>query len=172
MIPAPAVAGISPILRGSILHRCLEELTKRGSYNIEEILKEYPEAAAAGKEARARFIADAGAILAGISNNPEFAWIFEHRAGSYSELPFLYRRGNDIVSGVIDRVIVRDQTAVVVDYKAILVDNDDSLAYWKNHYLPQLRVYCEAVKDLFRLDAVEGSLLFLDSARLEPILKL
>jgi ATP-dependent helicase/nuclease subunit A len=172
MVAAPAIADISPLLRGSILHRSLEELTKKGSYNIEEILKEYPEAAAAGKEARAHFIADAGAILAGIASNPEFTWIFERREGSYSELPFLYRKGTTLVSGVIDRVVVRERKGFVIDYKAIAVDGGRTMEFWTRHYRPQLSVYCEAVKDLFRLDAVEGSLLFLDSARLEPILLL
>jgi ATP-dependent exoDNAse (exonuclease V) beta subunit len=104
--------------------------------------------------------------------NNELAWIFERSVHSYSELPFLYKRGNTLVSGVIDRVVIRDDRAHVVDYKAILLENDKALKAWSDHYRPQVLIYCEAVKELFRLRSVEGSLLFLDSNRLETIVRL
>jgi ATP-dependent exoDNAse (exonuclease V) beta subunit len=55
----------------------------------------------------------------------------------------------------------------VIDYKAITVQDETEAAAWKDHYRPQVQIYCEAVKELFRLRRVEGHLLFLDSARLE-----
>jgi len=41
-----------------------------------------------------------------------------------------------------------------------------------DHYRPQIRIYCEAVKEMFRLDAVEGYLLFVDSERLALTVKI
>ena len=106
-----------------------------------------------------------------ITNN-EFAWIFERTVHSYSELPFLYNRGNTLVSGIIDRVVIRDNRAYVVDYKAILIEQDKDLKAWTDHYRPQVQIYCEAVKELFRSQQVEGSLLFLDSNMLETIVRI
>jgi ATP-dependent exoDNAse (exonuclease V) beta subunit len=55
----------------------------------------------------------------------------------------------------------------VIDYKSILIENAEALASWQNHYRPQIEIYCEAIKDIFQLERVEGHLLFLDSNRLE-----
>jgi hypothetical protein len=54
----------------------------------------------------------------------------------------------------------------MVDGKSIDVENDEALQSWMDHYRPQIRIYCEAAKELFGLDAVEGYLLFVDSRRL------
>ena len=67
----------------------------------------------------------------------------------------------------MDRVVIKDGTCFVIDYKSILIENDDALKAWKEHYKPQLGIYCEAAKEIFRLEKVEGYLLFLDSNRIE-----
>ena len=97
----------------------------------------------------------------------EFRWIFERRSDAYSELPFLYRKGHSLVSGKIDRVVIRGGIGHVIDYKSILIENDDALRSWQDHYRPQIEIYCDAVKNIFSLQRIEGYLLYLDSARLE-----
>jgi ATP-dependent exoDNAse (exonuclease V) beta subunit len=72
------------------------------------------------------------------------------------------------VSGIIDRVVVKDGKGIVIDYKSIVIDSNEILDDWKEHYRPQLAIYCEAVKEIFKLENVEGYLLFLDSNRLVP----
>ena len=66
--------------------------------------------------------------------------------------------------------MVKGNKGFVIDYKAIVIENDEALASWKDHYRPQIRIYCEAVKEIFKLSSVEGYLLFLDSSRLEPVI--
>jgi hypothetical protein len=160
---------ISPLTRGSVLHRCLEEYTKTGAYDIDRITPEYPEIMTVGRDAQNDFTVNVGSILESVLENRDRAWIFERRDTSYSELPFLYKKGHSLVSGIIDRVIIRDGKGFVVDYKSILIENDDALKSWREHYRPQIKVYCEAVKEIFRLEHVEGYLLFLDSNRLELV---
>ena len=166
-----ASGAVSPLTRGTVLHRCLEAYTKQGSYEIERIIADFPEIVSLGKDALQRFIDDARSILNRVLTNDQFTWIFDRIGNAYSELPFLHKRGNTFVSGVIDRVIIKDNKAYVVDYKAILIENEESLAAWINHYRPQIQVYCEAVREVFGLPAVEGYLLFLDSNRLERTTK-
>jgi len=160
---------VSPLTRGSVLHRCLEEYTKSGAYAIGRIIAEYPEIMTLGYDAQNNFKVDVGAILRSVLVNRDSAWIFERREQSYSELPFLYKKGHSLVSGIIDRVVIREGKGFVVDYKSILIENDDALKSWKEHYRPQIKLYCEAVKEIFQLERVEGYLLFLDSNRLELV---
>jgi ATP-dependent helicase/nuclease subunit A len=158
---------VSPLTRGSVLHRCLEAYTKQGSYNVEQIIAEYPDILALEQIIVQRFIDDAGTVLNNVLANKDFAWIFGRGDASFSELPFLYKKGNMLVSGIIDRVVIKGNTAQVIDYKAILIENEESLKAWNDHYRPQLQIYCEAIKEIFNLPSVEGYLLFLDSNRLE-----
>ncbi len=158
---------ISPLTRGSILHRCLEEHTKTGACDIDRIIDEYPELHAVSPEERSVFMLDVAAVLKKVLARTDLAWIFEQGANSYSELPFIRRRGKTLISGIMDRVVIQGDTGYVIDYKAIEVRNETETAAWKDHYRPQVQVYCEALKELFRLNKVEGHLLFLDSARLE-----
>ncbi len=158
---------VSPLTRGSVLHRCLEEFTKAGAYDLNRIIMEYPDILAIGDDAKQTFVDDAVSVLNAVLNKEEFLWIFEPRPDAYSELPFLYRKGHALVSGKIDRVVIKDGNGYVIDYKAILIESDDALKSWQDHYRPQIEIYCDAVKDIFALQKVEGYLLFLDSTRLE-----
>jgi len=165
------VAPVSPITRGSVLHRCLEDVTKTGTYDLDRIIMDYPDIPAMESDIRRSFISDVRSVLNSVLGRKEFGWIFERRPDAYSELPFLYKKGRTLVSGIIDRIVIRDDIGHVIDYKAILIENDEALAAWKDHYRPQIQIYCEAVKDIFRTRSVEGSLFFLDSIRLEPTTK-
>jgi ATP-dependent helicase/nuclease subunit A len=157
---------VSPLIRGNILHRCLEEFTKNGEYNIDRIIFEYPEIITLGHDAQHAVKAAIESILRSVLGNKALAWIFERHQKAYSELPYLYRKGHTLVSGMIDRVVVKDAKGFVIDYKSIVIESDETLADWKEHYRPQLAIYCEAVKEIFKLESVEGYLLFLDSNRL------
>jgi ATP-dependent helicase/nuclease subunit A len=160
---------ISPLTRGSVLHRCLEEYTKAGAYDIDRIIAEYPEIMALEHDARQNVTAAIKSIVSSVLENQDSAWVFERCDRSYSELPFLYKKGRSLVSGIIDRVVIREGIGFVVDYKSILIENDEALRSWKEHYRPQIKVYCEAAKEIFGLERVNGYLLFLDSSRLELV---
>lgn len=160
---------VSPLTRGNMLHRCLEEFTKNGTYDLDTILGEHSEALLLGTDAMLNLRGDIKAVLDRVLNDAGLAWIFDRQANAYSELPFLLRKGQTIVSGVIDRVIIMENKGHIIDYKAILVENDEVLNAWTNHYRPQIQIYCDAAKDIFRVANVEGYLFFLDSCRLEPV---
>jgi ATP-dependent helicase/nuclease subunit A len=158
---------VSPLTRGSVLHRCLEDFTTAGAYDLNRIIREYPDILALESDVHQSFISDVSTVLNAVLSTEELRWIFDRQPNAYSELPFLYTRGNSLVSGKIDRVIIKGNKGYVIDYKAIPIDNDAALASWKDHYRPQIQIYCEAVKEIFCLRSVEGSLLFLDSVRFE-----
>jgi ATP-dependent exoDNAse (exonuclease V) beta subunit len=169
--PREAVS-LSPFVRGTIYHKCLEAFSTEGGYDLAAIAGEFPEVRALKATDRSRLLEEAEARLSSLTGNEELAWIFRQQSAAHAELPFLFRRGNEIISGVIDRVVVRDGTGYVVDYKSTIVGSSEDLQSWIDHYRPQVRVYCEAVKELFRLESVEGYLLFLDSGRLVLTVKI
>jgi ATP-dependent exoDNAse (exonuclease V) beta subunit len=135
-------------------------------------MREFPEVMGLAPDERLRFQSEAELVLRSVTGNEELAWIFKQQPGSYAELPFLYRRGNEIISGVIDRVVVKEGAGYVIDYKSIAVESDEALQTWIDHYRPQIRIYCEAAKEVFGLASVEGYLLFLDSRRLALTVKI
>jgi ATP-dependent exoDNAse (exonuclease V) beta subunit len=168
----PEATCLSPLTRGSFFHRCLELAATSGSFDVDRVMQEFPEVLALPHDERLRFQAETEQLLNSVTGNDELAWIFKQQEGAYSELPFLYQKEREIVSGIIDRLIVKDNTGYVIDYKSIAVGNDEVLQSWIDHYRPQIRIYCEAAKELFRLEHVEGYLLFLDSARLAMTVKM
>ena len=169
---APGSGPVSPLIRGSVFHRCLEEYAKTGSCDCTAIAGGFPEVRALRGEDREKFLAGVEPVIRSITGNEELSWIFHRQPTAYSELPFLYRKGNEIVSGIIDRVVIKEGRGYVIDYKAITIENDEALQSWIDHYRSQVRIYCEAVKEMFRLEAVEGYLLFVDNGRLAMIVKI
>jgi ATP-dependent helicase/nuclease subunit A len=169
LLRAAADKPVSPITRGLVLHRCLESYGTTGTWDVARTAAEFPEILALPDGAQKDFFRNAESILSAVVGSGELAWIFERGPNSYSELPFLYRKGPSLVSGVIDRVVLKEGKGIVIDYKSILIENDAALEAWTGHYRPQVRIYCEAVKEIFRLPRVEGHLLFLDSVRLGPV---
>lgn len=169
-IPPGETAAVSPLVRGTVCHRCLELFTKTGTYDLDAIVGEHPEVMALGSAEVLRFKNNIHAVLGTVLNTAASAWIFEQSDGAHSELPFLYKKGNALISGVIDRVVIKNGTGAVIDYKAILIENADALTAWQDHYRPQIAIYCEAVKEIFQLEQVEGYLLFLDSNKLVHVI--
>lgn len=96
---------------------------------------------------------------------PFWAWL-ETEAGSrvfkkhdraINEFAFEWKTGRGVVTGRLDRLVVFDKTAWIVDYKVIL--NPRTKADLLATYSPQLRVYAEAVKKLTKLKDVRAYLL-------------
>jgi ATP-dependent exoDNAse (exonuclease V) beta subunit len=115
--PPSSIGTISPLVRGSVLHRCLEDLTRSGPPDIDRIIQEFPGVLEQDTEVREAFQNDIKTVLHAVTTDKTLAWIFDSNAGEYSELPFLYKKGNTFVSGIIDRVVVKDNKGYVVDYK-------------------------------------------------------
>jgi ATP-dependent helicase/nuclease subunit A len=170
--PVPQAPGaVSPLTRGSILHRCLEEHARTGAADVNSILKEFPDVQELEDGLRSRFQDEIAGVLRALTESEELAWIFRPQLSAYSELPFLFRSGGEVVSGIIDRIVIREEKGYLVDYKAIAVTDEESFQSLMNHYRPQVRIYCQAARELFRLESVEGYLLFLDGGRLALTVK-
>ncbi len=165
----PAAGGVSPLTRGSFLHRCLELFTKTGGFDPEAVAVEFPELGAIDEATREAFLGRSRSLVADLTADAAMGWIFAPGPGAWSELPFLRKHENTVVSGIIDRVVLKDGALHVIDYKAIAIETADELAQWIGHYRPQLRIYCDAAKEIFGIADCRAYLLFLDSHRLAPV---
>ncbi len=162
---------VSPLARGGFLHRCLQEKTETGGYDLRNIAGEFTEIMSLNQDRLDVFLADAESLLSSVLGSSDLSWIFERTPNAYSELPVLYKKGDSIISGVIDRLVVSERKGFVIDYKAIAAVTEEEISFWKRHYTPQIRIYCKAAKQIFGLESVVGLLLFLDSKRLERVVE-
>lgn len=85
-----------------------------------------------------------------------------------TETPFAYRRGDTIVEGIIDRLVVWQSAgggAEIIDYKTDTVSPDDGQIFEERieFYRPQLEAYADAITSIYGLEdeRVEASLLFM-----------
>jgi ATP-dependent helicase/nuclease subunit A len=150
--------------RGRLIHRLLQSLP--------ELPRERRAAAAArflalpvyglSAEAQAAIAAEALAVL----EEPEFAPIFG--PGSRAEVPVVGLIGNRALSGQIDRIVVTDDAALVVDYKT-LRPAPTSESEIPALYLDQLAAYVAAVEAIYPAKRVRAALLWTDGPRLMPV---
>ena len=70
------------------------------------------------------------------------------RDNSYAELPFTLQKGNRIYKGRIDRIIIKDDTVYIYDYKTFPV-SDREMEALMDKYRFQLNIYSEACRNLF-----------------------
>lgn len=78
----------------------------------------------------------------------------------FKEIPIYYYRDTKLVHGVVDRLVIKDDTCVLIDYKTHRNATVDNLAAMAAPYHEQLRLYTEAVKRLWPDKTVRTFLLF------------
>ena len=68
---------------------------------------------------------------------------------AYSEVPVYFKKGETIVNGIIDRLVITENEIVVIDYKTHLIDSNEDLEKLANQFRSQLSLYKEGVALLF-----------------------
>jgi ATP-dependent helicase/nuclease subunit A len=71
---------------------------------------------------------------------------------AYAELPFILQKGKKIYKGRIDRIVIRNNTAFVYDYKTFPI-TDSEIPRLKEQYRFQMHMYREAAEKLFSAQA-------------------
>ncbi|MGD8575810.1 MAG: UvrD-helicase domain-containing protein [Thiohalophilus sp.] len=150
--------------RGILIHQCLEWLCREPELKpqiaLQRLAGEAPETllTACWEEAIATF------------NAPQLANLFRpaSHVQTHNELPLLYRRQDQIINGVIDRLLIDSDKITLIDYKTHRVANEDPAAL-ADHYREQLRLYAEGVRQLWPEHTIEAGLLFTASAQWWPL---
>jgi ATP-dependent helicase/nuclease subunit A len=97
-----------------------------------------------------------------IVTHPAFrAWFDPARYDTvFKEVPVSYYSDSKLVHGVIDRLVIKDDTCVLIDYKTHRNAAVDNLAAMAAPYREQLRLYTEGIKRLWPDKTVRAFLLF------------
>lgn len=134
------------LLFGTFMHSIFENLRTLEAANFETEILKTKEKTSAFSEISQKEISHAESILQKMSRNAEIKKIFAEESNVFKEKSFVFLRGETLVSGVIDRLVLHKggNSASVYDFK-YFADSAESA----KKYSPQLKLYKEAVSALF-----------------------
>ncbi len=151
--------------RGNITHKLLQLLPDLPAHQWEESARFF-----VSKDTYRLSQVQQGSIVSEtlkILNDPDFSDIFG--PGSMAEVPITgLLHKNQLVSGQIDRLLIKDDKILIVDYKT----NRPSPKEAKNipeTYVHQMRLYKELISKIYPGRDVSCALIWTDDARLMPV---
>jgi len=77
----------------------------------------------------------------------------------FAELPFVLDAGDTVYNGRIDRLIIKNDIYIIYDYKTFPV-KENEVSYLLKEYSFQMNIYRQAVRRLFKTDAVRSFIVF------------
>jgi len=94
--------------------------------------------------------------------NPQLLFLFDETQyqQAFNEVPIQYLEGDHLVYGIIDRLIINNGTACVIDYKTHRWADNESLPRLIARYREQMRLYAEGVAKLWPDKTIKPFLLF------------
>src|SRR5699024_7194499 len=84
----------------------------------------------------------------------------ENQDKVYIEKEFHLRVGDNFITGIIDRINVKDKRVEIIDYKTNKIRNKSRLI---EEYTPQLQLYAYVVKEAMGLDLKRARISFLET---------
>ncbi|MBU5437401.1 UvrD-helicase domain-containing protein [Tissierella sp. MSJ-40] len=85
----------------------------------------------------------------------------------FVEKPFYIKVGNSHITGIIDRINIKDGKAEIVDFKTNRVYNKNKLI---KKYKPQMLLYAYVVKEIMDISVDKAKILFLENGDSEDVL--
>ena len=163
-LPEEAAGRFDPMLRGSIIHRCLEAHGKTGSYSVKAAADAEEGFSMLSPGEQSALLKDVETVLAALLADPDIKTLLSPGEGRHFELPLLLSRGDEIIYGHADLVIIEGRKARVIDYKSGFTETPAEAV--ADAYRPQLEAYCEAVKEAFGVGSVEAGILVVDRRKI------
>jgi len=150
--------------RGNIIHKLLELLPELPKNKWDNALEKYlaRNILEMPKEAQK----DLAKEILEVLNHSDFADIFVE--GSIAEVPLVGLMGNNILSGKIDRLVVKDNEVLIIDYKSNRNPPETSADIPKI-YLKQMALYAASIKKIYPNYKVSCALLWTEAPILMPI---
>ena len=110
---------------------------------------------------------EARAEAAAVFGNPDFAWIFTPDCEALCEAPLMHDpadRPGDRVAGIIDRLLIADDTVTIIDYKSNRIAAEDVAAEAET-YRGQMQAYRAALEAIYPERKIRAVLLFTQPER-------
>jgi ATP-dependent helicase/nuclease subunit A len=147
-------------LRGTAIHLLMQWLTCPATASDGKLLQRLANRLDLdpAAPALAAWLTEARAVI----DDPALAFLFDPHSfeRAYTEVPIVYRQGNDLVHGVVDRLVIEGDCAYVIDYKTHAVEDPAQIKQMARQHLAQLALYAQAVERLWPQNRVEPRLLF------------
>jgi len=86
-----------------------------------------------------------------------------------NEVPVQFMDGDCLIYGIIDRIVIQEDTVLVIDYKTHRANDSTQLSALANGYREQMRLYARAAELLWPQHAIRACLLFTHSGTLVPV---
>lgn len=83
-----------------------------------------------------------------------------HYRQALNEVPIIYRHQQSVVHGIIDRLIIREDSAIIIDYKSHQHASSQNIGDLAKPYHEQLRYYINGIQQLWPDKRVQAELLF------------
>ena len=151
--------------RGMVIHRALDLLSRRPPLTADQVrLQIRQESSMTDDVELDHWLDEACKTL----NDVKFERIFRPTDCQkvLNELPVLYQDDDKTVFGLIDRLIVKDDSITLIDYKTHQVDDEAQLDKLAREFRHQLSLYKTGVSRLWPNTKINSGLLFTHSARL------
>jgi len=151
-------AGATARQRGVWTHRALELLATDG--DRESLLNRFTREAET--ELESELLKDCWRQATAIVDNDGFSAFFNRSEylDDFNEMPLLYFNGKDPVYGVVDRVVVTDDSVMVLDYKTHELATHENVGELALPYYSQMHFYGNGVAALWPQKKVALYLLF------------
>ena len=146
-------------LRGEIIHRMLELQSSTGVNHDQIIMQVANEFSVSAKSSVMKdYWSEANIVF----NMEKFLYLFEQEQYSqaWNEVPLCYQLDGQTVYGIIDRLVVTENEAIIVDYKTHHYASKENINSLAESYQKQLQLYAEGVKKLWPDKRVKSQLLF------------
>jgi ATP-dependent helicase/nuclease subunit A len=143
-------------VRGVVIHRMLELLTNNASPNPASIPKQL------GLQLEAAELEQCWEEAKRVWQHPSLQPYFDaaYFRQAFNEVPVLYQQQNATVHGIIDRLVLTDTEALVIDYKTHRHAKEDNLGQIAAPYFTQLGYYREGIQRLWPNLSVRALLVF------------
>ena len=151
--------------RGIVIHQMLEQLTAHPEASLEQFHNKL--AIGIIEEELQQWWQEALTI----TQHPDLQQLFNtvHYEHAYNEVPVYYCVEGVMVHGIIDRLLVKQDEVLIVDYKTHQHATTDNLAELANAYQQQLQWYADGIKQIWPTHTIRAALLFTACAGLYPV---
>ena len=146
--------------RGTVIHRALELLTDNNNILINEVILQL-QIESGGLLSENEYQACLEEAKQVISE-PSFDYLFNKSLYQkhFNELPIHYQAGNKNIHGVIDRVILQDDTVYLIDYKTHQNLSKENIAAVASDYNKQMQLYKNGLQKIWPQHSIKPCLLF------------
>jgi len=157
------------LIRGIAIHRCLDLLSRENPFSAASVLQTLSH--------ELNLSVDDALLQSCLKEaenciqHKDLALVFQHQAETtfYNELPVQYKIGQKQVFGVIDRLIVSEKEALIIDYKSHIQADADNKTQLLEQYQPQMQLYADGIRQAWPDKTVKAILLFTHFADLEYV---